>query len=108
MLTTVLTYLAEKRGLDLRRSRHDEVAKAISRARGSTFLLLAEEQVPLAGRLTDVEVQATTEELATFFDAFKPASNGSEVGEAMREGIRFLRRALEAVDPGTVILLAIL
>jgi hypothetical protein len=108
VLTTVLAFLAERRGVDLRRSRHDEVARAITRARGSTFLVLGEEQVPLAGRLTDVEVEATTEELATFFNAFNQASDGPGVGEAMREGIRFLRRALEAVAPGTVVLLAIL
>lgn len=108
MLATVLAYLAEERGIDLRRSRHDEAARAITQARGSTFLLLAEEHVPLAGRLTDVEGDATAEELATFFDAFNPASAAPEVGEAMREGIRFLRRALEAVAPGTVVLLAIL
>jgi hypothetical protein len=108
VLATVLAYLAEERGIDLRRSRHDEAARAITQARGSTFLLLAEEHVPLAGRLTDVEGDATAEELATFFDAFNPASAAPEVGEAMREGIRFLRRALEAVAPGTVVLLAIL
>jgi hypothetical protein len=30
------------------------------------------------------------------------------VAEEMREGIRFLRRALESVSPGAVVLLAIL
>jgi hypothetical protein len=104
LLTTVLAFLAARRGVDLQRSRHDEEARAISRARGSTFLFLGEEHVPLAGMLTDAEVEATTAELA----AFAGASAGPEVGEAMCEGIRFLRRAVEAVGPGTVVLLAIL
>lgn len=98
----MLAYLDEKRGIDLRRSRHDEVARAITEARGSTFLLLGDEHVPLAGRLRDAEAEATNEVLT----AFRGASAAPEVGEAMREGIRFLRRALEAVDPGTVVLLA--
>lgn len=106
LLGTVLVYLREKWGIDLLHSRHDEVASAITTARGSTFVILGEEHVPLAGRLT--EVHATTEELAAFFNAFNDASDGLEVAEAMREGIRFLRRALEAVTPGTVVLVAIL
>jgi hypothetical protein len=94
LLRTVLVYLGERRGIDLLHSRHDEVACAISAARGSTFVILGEEHVPLAGRLT--------------FNALNDASEGPEVGEVMREGIQFLRRALEAVTPGTVVLVAIL
>jgi len=36
------------------------------------------------------------------------ASEGLEVGEAMLDGIRFLRRSLEAVTPGKVVLLTVL
>jgi len=106
VLGTVFVFLDEMRGIDLRHSRHDEVSSAITRARGSSFFILAEEHLPLAGKLTDVG--AGVEELAAFFDAFHQASEGPEVGEAMREGIEFLRRALEAVAPGTVVLVAIL
>ncbi len=106
LLGTVLAFLAERRRVDLRRSRHDELASAISRARGSTFLVLGEEHVPLAGKLTSDGVSAG--ELTRFHDAFTGTSAGPEVEEAMREGIRFLRRALESVSPGTVVLLAIL
>jgi hypothetical protein len=105
VLATVLAYLRERRGIDLARSRHSEVAAAISRARGSTFLLLGEEQVPLAGSLTDTD---GGEELVGFFDALHGGSEGPGVGEAMRDGIRFLRRALEAITPGSVVLVAIL
>ena len=106
VLGTVFVFLDEMRGIDLRHSRHDEVSSAITRARGSSFFILAEEHLPLAGKLTDVG--AGVEELAAFFDAFHQASEGPEVGEAMREGIEFLRRALEAVSPETVVLIAIL
>ena len=106
VLGTVFVFLDEKRGIDLTHSRHDKVASAITRARGSSFFILAEEHLPLAGKLTDVG--AGVEELAAFFDAFHQASEGAEVGEAMREGIEFLRRALEAVAPETVVLVAIL
>ena len=106
LLGTVLAYLGEKRGIDLLHSRHDEVASAITAARGSTFVILGEEHVPLAGRLA--EVDATPEELAAFFNGFNGASEGPEIGEAMREGIQFLRHALEAVTSGTVVLVTIL
>jgi hypothetical protein len=105
ILSTVLAYLRERRGVDLARSRHADVAAAISSARGSTFLLLGEEQVPLAGSLTDTDAR---EELAAFFEGLHGPSEGPDVGEAMRDGIRFLRRALEAITPGTVVLVAIL
>jgi hypothetical protein len=91
VLAAVIARLAEK-GLDLSHSRHDDVAAAISRARGSPFLILAEEHLPVAGKLTDSVLSA--EDL--------PAA-----GEIL-EGVRFLRRALEAVAPGTVVLVAIL
>lgn len=106
VLGTVFVFLDEKRGIDLRHSRHDEVASAITRARGSPFFILGEEHLPLAGKLTDVD--AGVEELRAFFNAFNETSEGPEVGEAMREGIEFLRRALEAVSPETVVLVSIL
>jgi hypothetical protein len=106
VLGTALAYLRDRRGLDLTHSRHDEIASAITRARGSSFFILGEEHLPLSGALTDVG--ASPEELGAFFDAVNPSREGPEVGEAMREGIRFLQRALEAVAPGTVVLVAIL
>jgi hypothetical protein len=106
LLGTVVAYLAERRGVDLRRSRHGESAAAISTARGSTFLILDEEHVALGGKLSDAGV--TAEELVAFHDAFTGTRGGREVAEEMREGIRFLRRALESVSPGAVVLLAIL
>lgn len=106
LLLAVIAYLAEKRGVDLSRSRHGEAAAAISRARGSTFLILGEEDVPLAAKLADAGVSA--EEIIGVHDAFTGTSAGPEVADGMREGIRFLRRALESVAPGTIVLLAIL
>jgi hypothetical protein len=100
VLAAVLACLAGK-GVDLGHSRHDEVAAAISKARGSRFVVLAEQHLPLAVKLTDSAL--TREDLAAFVDA----GEGFDAG-AMLEGIRFLRRALEAVTPGTVVLVAIL
>ena len=100
VLAAVLACLAGK-GLDLGHSRHDEVAAAISKARGSRFVILAEEHLPLAVELTDSAVSRG--DLAALVEA----GEGFDAG-AMLEGIRFLRRALEAVTPGTVVLVAIL
>ena len=102
----MLVYLDEKRGIDLRHSRHDQVASAITRARGCPFFVLGEEHLPLAGRM--MGVGAGVDELPAFFNASHEASEGPEVGEAMREGIEFLSRALEGVTPETVVLVAIL
>ena len=104
VLGAVLAYLSEK-GIELTRSQHDEVARAITSARGSTYLILGEEHRPLAEKLTDA--QQAPAELARFFNELNAASEGPEVGEAMLEGIRFLRRALDAVKTGTVVLVGI-
>jgi len=106
LLATVLVYLDEKHGIDLMHSRHDEVASAITKARGSTFFILGEEHLSHAGKLTGIGT--SVDELAGYFNAFNEAQEGPEIGEAMRDGIRFLARALEAVTPGNVVLLAIL
>jgi hypothetical protein len=100
VLAAILARLAAK-GLDLEHSCQDEVAAAISKARGSRFVILAEEHVPLAGRLVDSAL--SREDLAALGDAGEGVDPG-----AMLEGVRFLRRALEAVTPGTVVLVAIL
>ena len=106
LLPTVLTYLEQSRGIDLSRSMHDEMAFAISSARGSAHLILAEQHRPLASRLDDA--LHSPGELTAFLNRLGRTSEGEEVGAAMLEGIRFLRRALDAVGPGTVVLLAIL
>src|SRR5262249_8126869 len=54
LLGTVFLYLEEKRGIDLIHSRHDELASAITKARGSTFFILGEEHLALADELTSV------------------------------------------------------
>jgi hypothetical protein len=106
VLRTALAYLEEKRGIGLMHSRHDEVATAITKARGSPFFLLGEEHLPLRHALR--EVDAGVDELGSFFDALNDARGGREVGEAVRDGIEFLRRALDEVAPGEVVLVAIL
>ena len=104
VLETVLAYLSE-RGVDLVRSRHEEVARAITSARGSTYVILGEEHRALAQKLTDA--QHAPAELAKFFNEMNAASEDPDVGEAMLGGIRFLRRALDAVDRETVVLVGI-
>jgi len=106
LLLSALAFVAERQGVDLGRSRHAGTAAAISSARGSTFLILDEEHVPLAWKLTDAGVGAG--ELTGFHEAFTGTRAGVEVADGMLEGIRFLRRALESIAPGTVVLLAIL
>jgi hypothetical protein len=106
VLRTALAYLDEKRGIDLMHSRHEETASAITKARGSPFFLLGEEHLPLGDALDEVE--AGVDELAAFFDALNDPSGGPGVGQAVRDGIEFLRRALDEVVPGEVVLVAIL
>jgi len=106
VLRTAFLYLDEKRGVDLMHSRHEEVASAITKARGSPFFLLGEEHVPLKGEL--VQDDAGIDELAAFFNEHNEVHEGPEVGEAVRDGIEFLRRALDEVTAGTVVLVAIL
>jgi hypothetical protein len=100
VLAAVVACLAGK-AIDLGHSRHDAVAEAISKARGSRFVILAEEHLSLGAKLTDSAV--SREDLAAFVDAGESLDAG-----AMLEGVRFLRRALEAVSPETVVLVAFL
>ena len=60
LLATVLAYLDEKHGIDLMHSRHEEVASAITKARGSRFVILGEEVelgVAFGARIDAVDVQ---------------------------------------------------
>ncbi len=105
VLATVLAYLVEARGIDLARSSHAAVAAAIGSARGSTYLILGEEHRALLPSLADAPVSPV--ELARFFNRFNRATEGEQVGQAMLEGLRFLRRAIESTGPDTVVLLGI-
>jgi hypothetical protein len=105
-LTALLLYLERRRGIDLARSRHDETAREIGAARGSRYLVLSEEHLPHAGKLD--EGLCTPAELTAFFNELHEGNEGEEVGQRMREALAFLRRSLEAVSPGTVVLLAML
>jgi hypothetical protein len=104
-LDALLGYL-ERRGIDLARSRHDETAREITAARGSRYLILSEEHLTLAATLD--EALYPPAELTAYFNELHGRSEGHEAGERMREALRFLRRAVEAVSPGTVVLVAIL
>jgi hypothetical protein len=105
-LTALLLFLQRRRGIDLARSRHDETAREIGEARGSTYLILSEEHLPRAAELD--ERLYTPAELTAFFNDLRRRNEGEGVGERMREALGFLRRALEAVGPGTIVLLAML
>ena len=105
-LSTLLVYLRQRRGIDLARSSHEETAQALSSARGSTYLVLGDEHRPHASMLE--EGRHAPAELADFFNGLHRTSEGVEVGERMCEALGFLRRALEAVTPGSVVLVAML
>ena|GEM_PF-403364 len=104
-LDAVLLYL-ERRGIALSRSSHEETAREISAARGSRFLVLSEEHLSHLAELD--EALHAPEELAAFFGQLHGGSVGGREGERMREALGFVRRAVEAVGPGTVVLLAML
>jgi hypothetical protein len=105
-LDALLAWLEQRRGIDLSRSAHDETAREISTARGSRFLILSEEHLPHLAKLD--ESLSAPGELATFFTELHGRDVGEREGERMREALGFLRRAVEAVGPGTVVLLAML
>ena len=102
----MLGYLERSRGIDLGRSSHEDTARAISSARGSTYLILGEEHLPHASILD--ETRYSPVELTAFFNDLHGTNAGVEMGERMREALGFLRRALEAVRPGSVVLVAML
>ena len=104
-LDGLLLYL-ERRGIDLSRSAHDETAREISAARGSRFLILSEEHLSHLVNLEDSLF--APRELAAFLGELHGRTVPETEGERMREALGFLRRGIEAVAPGTVVLLAML
>ena len=105
-LNALLIYLERRRGVDFSRSAHHEAAREISAARGSRYLVLSEEHLAHVAELD--EAFFAPAELAAFLAELQSRSVGETEGERMREALGFLRRAVEAVSPGNVVLVAML
>lgn len=101
---TLLTFLEERRGIDLMHSRHDELAKFLCEQRELTCFLLTDEHFKLGDALKSELFSA--DELRVYYEEFYETDE-PEVGEALIATLAVLRTALAALQPQCAILLQI-
>ena len=104
VLATLLPYLDEQ-GIDLMKSEHDELSCFLSEKRQATcFILTNAQKEKYLGQLGSGSF--SEEALRDYFNEFN-ATEESEIGNAMLDGITSLRESLESIDEGSVVLLSI-
>jgi hypothetical protein len=102
---TVLPYLEERHGIDLLRSRHDELVNFLSASREAFFLVLTRDQQ--AAYLDKLRATAfDTSSLAAYYNEFNETDE-PDAGKAMAAGIDALKTALAAVHTDSVVLMQV-
>jgi hypothetical protein len=104
VLATLLCFLQE-RGIDLMKSEHGELAKALASTRGATFFILSD-AVKTSHLKALAAASFTNAELRTYYEKFS-ATDAPGVDRVMVEGVRFLVSALDSAAPDKVVMLEI-
>jgi hypothetical protein len=104
VLATLLPYLQE-RGIDLMKSPYDALTTQLCKARGATiFIFTPAHKAAYSLRLSPEQYSA--DELRDYFNEFN-ATNESEIGLALLEGIVAIRESLASLDADSVIVFSI-
>jgi hypothetical protein len=102
---TLLPYLEERHGIDLLRSRHDELVNFLSATRETFFLVLTrDQQVAYLDKLRDTPFD--TPSLCAYYNEFNETDE-PDAGEAMAASIDALKTALAAVHKDSVVLMEV-
>lgn len=105
VVSTLLEYLREKRGIDLTASNYDELSDHLSGARGSAYFILTNEhRKTCLDRLVPATFQES--ELRDYFNDFS-SSDEKDAGRLMLLGVEALGQALGRVDDKSIILLGV-
>jgi hypothetical protein len=105
VIAVVLPFLDEKRGVDLSKSAHDDLASYLTEKRGGSWIVLtADHKRSHLAKFTPEEF--SPEEVRDFYNAFNETKE-AEVGEAMLDGIRAIHDGLSAADDEHIVLLHI-
>jgi hypothetical protein len=104
VLATLLSYLQERRKIDLMRSEFDMLSARLTEERRSTHFILTDQHSHWIADLAPENF--STDELRDYFNDFNE-SNESGVGQAMLDGIRFIRGALTQIDAQNLVVLSI-
>ena len=106
IFTNLLVFLEEKKGIDLMKSKHDDIADDIIKKRqNGTFILTYDHRQQYLDKLNPDNF--TTNELIDFNKEFSEEDD-PELAKAEIEGIKALRDSLELLNDDTkVILLSI-
>ena len=103
VLTTLIPILKSDYGIDLMQG-EPNIATALRRCLEATVFLFTLNERPLAEKLDSARFQP--EELQAKYEAFN-RTQADGVGQAMIEGIKFLRAGIERAGPGTVGVLSV-
>ena len=100
---TVLPYLEDRHGIDLLKSRHDELVNFLSASREAFFLVLTrDQQVLYLDKLRATVFDAS--DLSAYYNEFNETDEPG-AGKAMAAGIDALKTALGAVHADSVVLM---
>jgi hypothetical protein len=103
VIATVLVYLKEL-GIDLMRSNYSELVNHLSKSRGTTILVLTNDQ--RVQHSDSLQRAFSEEELCTYYNQFNETTE-TGAGRPMLDGILALREALGAIDADSVVLVTI-
>jgi hypothetical protein len=105
VIATLLVYLQQRKGIDLMKAQGDDVSPFLIEKRKGTWITLDASQK--VSHLTQLAPESYSEtELRDFYNEFN-ASNETEIGKAMLDGIRSIGESLGAVDSDSIVLLNI-
>ena len=104
VLATLLPYLDEQ-GIDLIKSEYDDLSRFLSEKRESTcFILTNAQKEKYVGQLESASFGEDA--LRDYYNEFN-ATEESEIGKAMLDGITSIRESLESIDDSSIVLLNI-
>lgn len=104
LVVTLLCYLEEHHGVELRKSGHDDLAMELTIARHSTQYFLTSDHRDRCQTIMNPDAY-DEKELGQYYNDFNQSGDAVlVVGRRMKEAIRVLRDCLAKIDNSTVVL----
>src|SRR5689334_23490186 len=103
VLSTLLEYLGEERGVDLTRSSFDDLAQHLQATLGTSCFVLTHEH----RQLYEAKLNASDyrdDELRDYYNTFNEV-DAPDSGRPMLDGVRALRDALRSIDDQSIVLM---
>ena len=104
LLATLLIYLDEKHKVKLMESEYGDLATFLTQSRGVTHFVFTNAQRETY--LNTLGGQFSQEELCTYYNEFN-ATEGSDAGPPLRDGVIAIHQALSQLDENSVIIFSL-